>query len=79
MINITKKKKRIQHSFQEQKEEKIWLTLWFPVRRHSRVLYLPIPREVSDIYGIEKHDMVKATLLRVKKAPRDQDDEENDS
>lgn len=75
MIEITKKKRGTRHSFQEQKEEKIWITLWFQIRRHSRVLYLPIPREVSDIYDIRKGDLVKATLLRVKKVPREEEDE----
>ena len=75
MVTITKKKRRARHSFQDQKDEKIWITEWFPVRRHSRVLYLPLPREISDIYGIQKGDLVKATLLRVKKAPREDEDE----
>jgi len=78
MINITKKKRRTLHSFREQKEDKIWVTLWFEIRRHSRVLYLPIPRKISDLYDIRKGDLVKATLLRVKKVPREGDEEEND-
>lgn len=52
--------------------EKIYVTGYYQVRRHSRVLYIPIDRVVCDIHDIRKGDVVKVTLWRVIKASRDE-------
>jgi hypothetical protein len=50
-------------------KEKIWVVGYFTVRRHSRVLYLPIPPEVVSIPQLKKGDTIKAMLVAVKRAP----------
>lgn len=59
----------------KQKSEKIWVVSYFRVRRHSRVLYLPLDPEVVRIHGIEKGDVVKAMLTQIIKGPRDEEQE----
>ena len=58
----------------KRKIEKIWVVGYFQVRRHSRVLYLPLPPEVVSIHQLKKGDTIKAMLVAVKRAP-DPDDE----
>lgn len=55
------------------KIEKIWVVGYFTVRRHSRVLYLPLPPEVVSIHQLKKGDTIKAMLVAVKRAPNEQD------
>lgn len=55
--------------------EKIWIVDYFRVRRHSRVLYLPLDMEIAQLYDIRKGDLVKAMLVEIVKAPRDGEDE----
>ena len=55
------------------KPEKIYIVDWFPVRRHSRVLYIPLDKVVVDIHDIRKGDKIKAVLLEVIKEPRDEE------
>lgn len=54
------------------KHEKIYIVDYFPVRRHSRVLYIPLDPVVVGIYDIQKGDKIKAVLLEVIKQPRDE-------
>ena len=62
------------HGFRARKREKIWVVDYFPVRRHSRVLYLPLSRAVCDLHGIQKGDVLKAMLVEVVKGPRDEEE-----
>lgn len=60
----------------KQKSEKLWIVDWFTLRRHSRVLYLPLDQEISDLYGLKKGDKIKAVLLELIRAPREEEGEE---
>ena len=57
--------------------EKIWLVDYFQVRRHSRVLYLPLDPVIVGLHDLRKGDLLKAVLLEVIKAPREEKTEEN--
>ena len=59
----------------ELKRQKIWLVDYFKVRRHSRVLYLPLDPVIVGIHDIRKGDTIKAMLVEVIKAPREESEE----
>jgi len=60
----------------KQKSQKLWIVDWFTLRRHSRVLYLPLDRTIVDLYDLQKGDRIKAVLLSVLKQPRDEEESE---
>lgn len=60
----------------KKKSEKLWIIEWFSIRRHSRVLYLPLDRIIIDLYDLQKGDKIKAFLLSVLKQPRDEEERE---
>jgi hypothetical protein len=60
----------VQTDREGQKPEKMWLVDYFTVRRHSRVLYLPLDSTVVRLHGIQKGDVVKAIILELRKGPR---------
>lgn len=47
------------------------------LRRHSRVLYLPLDRTIVDLYNLQKGDKIKAVLLEVIKAPQYEEESED--
>jgi len=53
-----------------QKVEKLWLVSYFQVRRHSRVLYLPLDPVAVRLHDVQKGDIVKAVILELRKGPR---------
>lgn len=53
-----------------QKKEKLGFVQYFIVRRHSRVLYLPLDATIVRLHDIQKGDIIKASLLEVRKGPR---------
>jgi hypothetical protein len=55
---------------ERQKPEKLGLVAYFTVRRHSRVLYLPLDTTAVRLHDIEKGDIIKAKILELRKAPR---------
>lgn len=55
------------------KPEKLGLEAYFTVRRHSRVLYLPLDPTAVRLHDIQKGDIIKAKLLDLRKAPRPDD------
>lgn len=55
--------------------EKIWLVDYFQVRRHSRILYLPLDPVIVGLHDLRKGDTIKAVLLDVIKAPREDEGE----
>ena len=55
--------------------QKIWLVDYFKVRRHSRVLYLPLDPVVVGIHDIQKGDTIKAMLVEVIRSPREEGEE----
>ena len=62
------------HSDQEgRKPEKLGLVAYFTVRRHSRVLYLPLDPTAVRLHDIEKGDIIKAKIVELRKAPRPDD------
>ena len=52
------------------KVEKLWLIQYFTVRRHSRILYLPLDPTTVRLHDIQKGDIIKGVLLALRKAPR---------
>lgn len=56
----------------KRKTQKIWVVDYFEVRRHSRVLYLPLSGTVTKLHGIEKGDTIKAMLVEIIKGPPDE-------
>lgn len=63
----------------KKRREKIWLVDYFKVRRHSRVLYLPLDPVVVDLHDLKKGDTIKAVLLDVIKAPREEEKDEEEA
>ena len=62
------------HSDHEpEKPEKLGLVAYFTVRRHSRVLYLPLDPTAVRLHDIQKGDILKAKILELRKAPRPDD------
>lgn len=51
------------------KHRKIQTIQWREVRRHSRVLYVPIDATTARIYGIKKGDIIKIHLIELRPAP----------
>jgi hypothetical protein len=56
-----------------EKTERLWFVQFAQLRRHSRVLYLPLPPEVVSIHSLKRGDTVKAMLVAVKRAPDPED------
>lgn len=54
---------------QKQKIEKIWIVQYATVRRHSRVLYLPLDPTTVRLHGLKKGDILKFELLELRRAP----------
>jgi exosome complex RNA-binding protein Csl4 len=61
------------HTKNEPKIERLGLEAYFTVRRHSRVLYLPLDPTAVRLHDIQKGDIVKARLIQVRKSPRPDD------
>jgi hypothetical protein len=55
----------------ENKPEKIYVVGYYPIRRHSRVLYIPLDPTVVRLHDLQKGDTIKAILLEVIKTPRE--------
>ncbi len=54
---------------------KLWFVRLYPVRTHSRRLYLPLDPAITTLWRIEKGDEIKAMLIAHFKDPREEDDE----
>jgi hypothetical protein len=63
----------VQTDREAKKPEKLWLVSYFTVRRHSRVLYLPLDAVAVRLHDIQKGDIVKAVILELRKGPRADD------
>lgn len=67
-----------------QKPEKIWFVQLGQVRRHSRVLYLPLDPSIVSLFRIKKGDRIKYMMLQLIRAPsedeptRDSENEQTD-
>jgi len=59
--------------------EKIWIVQWLPIRRHSRVLYVPLDQTVVDLHDLRKGDRIKIVLLSVLKQPRNEEESGEES
>lgn len=60
----------------KKKTEKIWVVGYHQIRRHSRVLYIPLDPTVVRLHDLRKGDVVKTVLLEVVKGPRDETEQE---
>lgn len=60
----------VQTDVPKQKVEKLWLVSYFTVRRHSRVLYLPLDPTAVRLHDVQKGDIIKAVILELRKGPR---------
>lgn len=56
---------------QGQKTEKIWVVQYAQVRRHSRVLYLPLDPITVRLNKLKKGDIIKFSLLELCRAPEE--------
>jgi len=62
--------KDFQPSRPERKPVNIGFEAYFQVRRHSRVLYLPLDATAVRLLDVQKGDIIKAKLKLLYKAPR---------
>jgi hypothetical protein len=69
----TKEKKEplVQVNALEQKGEKIWFVQYGTVRRHSRVLYLPLDPVLVRLHHIKKGDVIKYQTLQLRRSPEE--------
>jgi hypothetical protein len=58
----------------QKKTEKIYVVGYYPVRRHARVLYIPLDPTVVRLHDLQKGDTIKAVILEVIRAPRPDDE-----
>ena len=71
MKKTVKKDEAVVHSNHEPKKpEKLRLEAYFTVRRHSRVLYIPLEPTAVRLHDIQKGDIIRALLIDLRKAPR---------
>ena len=49
--------------------EKLWFIQFGQVRRHSRVLYLPLDATTVRLHRVKKGDIIKYQLLELRRAP----------
>ena len=54
---------------QEPKTEKLYYVAYAEVRRHSRVLYIPLDVTMVRLNKVKKHDIIKYSLLELRRAP----------
>jgi len=59
----------VEGGVQTRKAEKLYLVMYAEVRRHSRVLYLPLDPTMVRFNGIKKGDIIKYSLLELRRAP----------
>jgi len=52
-----------------EKAEKMWSVQFATVRRHSRILYLPLDPTTIRLFGLKKGDIVKYQTLELRRAP----------
>lgn len=55
--------------------EKIWVVGYYQVRRHSRVLYIPLDPVTVGIHGIKKGDTLKVYVVELIRAPGEESEE----
>lgn len=67
---------RFNNEVQSSKVEKLYYVTYGKVRRHSRVLYLPLDPLMVRLNRIKKYDIIKFSLLELRRAP--EGDEENE-
>ena len=56
------------------KRETIYVVGYHQIRRHSRVLYIPLDPTIVRLHDLKKGDTIKAIILEVIKAPRENDE-----
>lgn len=55
--------------------EKMWLTEWLEVSKHSRRSVLKLREEDVNLYDIRPGDKIRVQLQVIKKGPRDESSE----
>lgn len=68
----------VQIDHKPEKPEKLGLVAYFTVRRHSRVLYLPLDPTAVRLHDMQKGDIVKAKIIDLRKGPRSDEPKEED-
>jgi hypothetical protein len=58
----------------EKRNEKLYFVQFGQVRRHSRILYIPLDVTTVRLHRIKKGDIIKYQLLELRRAP--EEDEE---
>jgi hypothetical protein len=59
----------VQADREGQKPEKLWFVQYATIRRHSRVLYLPLDPTVVRLRRLKKGDVIKYMMLELTRAP----------
>lgn len=68
----------VQTDREAKKPEKLGLVSYYQVRRHSRVLYLPLDPTAVRLHDIQKGDIIKAKILELRKGARSDELTEED-
>jgi hypothetical protein len=63
----------IDNSLHIPKAEKIWFVGLATVRRHSRVLYLPLDPTMVRIFKLKKGDVIKFETLELRRSPAEKE------
>jgi hypothetical protein len=60
---------------QSQKPEKLYYVTYGQIRKHSRVLYIPLDPTMVRLNRIKKFDIIKYSLLELRRAPEGDEEE----
>jgi len=52
-----------------EKIERLWFVQFGTIRRHSRVLYVPLDPTIIRLYHLKKGDILKYELLELRRSP----------
>ena len=52
-----------------EKIERLWFVQFAQLRRHSRVLYIPVDSTIVRLYRLKKGDILKFMLLELRRSP----------
>ena len=52
-----------------EKIERLWFVQFGTIRRHSRVLYVPLDPTIVRLYHLKKGDILKYELLELRRSP----------
>lgn len=72
---MKKQYRNVEDMVQPIKPEKLYVVQYGQVRRHSRVLYIPLDPTMVRLNRIKKGDIIKYSLLELRRAPEGDEEE----